>query len=96
MKSTKRTSVLDNPAAISPALPAGGSGEALSLSRPRCRKVLECASPLTLSGRLAVAAGMIENQGVVGGKAAEGCRTPRRWRDQACLLRFVVRMRARC
>jgi hypothetical protein len=62
----------------------------LSTNRPRCRQVLECASPLALSQRLAVAASTLKNEGAVDGKAAEGCRTPRRWREHACLLTFIA------
>ena len=46
------------------------------MDRPRCSQVLEWASPLALSQRLAVAASRFVDHGAADGKAAEGCRTP--------------------
>jgi hypothetical protein len=56
------------------------------MNRPRGRQIWEGASPLALSQRLAVATSLLRNQGAVGGKAAEGCRSYGAWERSGCSL----------
>ncbi len=61
---------------------SGNSHPALSMNRPKPRQVLDCASPLALFQWANAVA-----------KAAEDCRSPRRWRENESAIRFMAPMR---